>query len=120
MAKDFSTSKSVSKYPGPRNWLRRWFPKLFMGSAKSAELKHGLGNPFTNCAAEPPQLMLGEPTTSARTAVVVAGVVLPNRNPCRVAVALLLQIEYGNPVCLKIVPENVQPFTSAFGPHFVR
>jgi hypothetical protein len=33
-----------------------------------------------------------------------------------VAVSLLLKIEYGNPVCLKIVPESVQPFTSVFGP----
>ena len=47
----------------------------------------------------------------ASTAVVVAGLVLPNKLPCRVAVALLLQIEYGNPLCLKIVPENVHPFT---------
>ena len=64
--------------------------------------------------------MLGEPTTLASTAVVVAGLVLPNKLPCRVAVALLLQIEYGNPVCLKIVPENVHPFTRASGPRLVR
>jgi hypothetical protein len=64
--------------------------------------------------------MLGEPTTLASTAVVVAGLVLPNKLPCKVAVSLLLQIEYGNPVCLKIVPENVQPFTRTFGPRLVR
>jgi hypothetical protein len=38
----------------------------------------------------------------------------------RAAVSLLLQIEYGNPVCLKIVPEIVQPFIKAFGPRAVR
>ena len=64
--------------------------------------------------------MLGVPVTLARTAVVVAGLVLPNKLPCSAAVSLLLDIEYGKPVCLKIVPENVHPFTSEFGPQFVR
>jgi hypothetical protein len=79
-----------------------------------------IGQSVHQLAAEQPQWILGEPTTLASTAVVVAALVLPNRLPCKFAVSLLLQIEYGNPVCLKIVPENVQPFTKAFGPRAVR
>ena len=69
----FITVKSVSKYPGPKNWLRRWLPKLKMGALvvapdarmmgeKSAAFKHGVFAPPVVAEAAPtPQLPCAAP-----------------------------------------------------------
>src|SRR3954453_8498803 len=103
MEKFFISDITVSKYPGPRNWLRRSLPKAFsavipvppVAPRNSSPLKHGVVG-LVHCRGYKDVL----PTV---------GVMTPPVKLDRVEVALRSATVNGRPVRKKNAPETTQP-----------